>query len=397
MNFNLYIFGNPRGKYSQYPQDYTQKMFAEACHDVSGARGVIYRSHDLVHYIFIEDLGNGRFIGICLIFNHIRFAYPKKLFGFMRSLIENTAIRGRYYLERTENGDIAFTVAEFCDDIKAYEYLKSVINAALDYNNDFGAEELGKKYEGVHRTKYVAGSEDDSVIVKLSDESNRVVVEYESGIDSNYTERIIAGLRSKIADRDSVISELNGRISELERKKKQYHKVVLLFILVLGCCVGLYFLYDSLTETEGSLRDTRNDLMAAQRTVSSQNDTIDSLGRRNDSLNLALQRETQLKKEAEDVVDRVKSLVPVSVTSGHYNYGAREYRFNYHSFETGSESMTLKIINEANGQIYYENFTPSLNEGTGSYTVYVSRYLDGSHWHTFEVWYNGNIIGGSRH
>ena len=186
---------------------------------------------------------------------------------------------------------------------------------------------------------------------------------------------------------------MNDRVSELERKKKQYHKVVLLFILVLCCCVGLFFLYNSLTETEGSLRDTRNELIAAKKTISYKNDTIESLGRRNDSLNLALQRETRLKEEAEDVVEQVRSSAPVSVTSGHYNYGAREYRFNYHSIEAGSRSMTLKIINEANGQIYYEQFSPYLDKGTGAYTVYVSRYLDGSQWHTFEVWHEGHIIG----
>ena len=119
MNFNFYIFGNPEGEYSQFPQDYLSDVLTSFCEDIAGSRAVIYRHMELVHYIFIEAVGEGHYVGLCLIFNSVRSRYPKRLFEFMGGVLESDVIEGGRFLEYSPSGEIRFKVSEFCNDVKS--------------------------------------------------------------------------------------------------------------------------------------------------------------------------------------------------------------------------------------------------------------------------------------
>ena len=108
MNFNFYIFGNSGGRYNQYPQDYTEDMIKPLCEDLTGSRAMIYRHMNLVHYVFVESLGNGIYFGLCLIFNKVRSRYPKNLIDYMKSVIETHALKNRKILEYAASGDVIF-------------------------------------------------------------------------------------------------------------------------------------------------------------------------------------------------------------------------------------------------------------------------------------------------
>lgn len=399
MNFNFYIFGNPQGRYSQYPQDYTRDIFTPHTEGLTGSRAIIYRHLDLMHYIFIENLGDGRYIGLCLIFNHIRAKYVKNLFEFLRQVIETQAVENRKFLEYSDNGDITFSRAEFCDDLKSYDYLKSVINARLDArNNNFGLEELATKYSGASKTEYVDSSALNKEILRLSETCDKVVIEDNAGIQDTPTQQTISHLQRRLLEKDDTIDELSQKVSSLEKKKKQYRKVIFLFIVVLGCCAGLCFLYASLNKTEEDLRKTSARLSDAHQALERNRLTISELNGKVSGLTSSLEKETRLRNQAEATLDNIKSASPVIFTGGSYSFGSSEYQCNYYSAAAGTRTFRIKVIDESDGRTCVtKEISPYLEEGNGSFTVYIGRRLDNSQWYTFEIWYGGRLAGGSRH
>lgn len=399
MNFNFYIFGNPEGEYRQFPQDYISDVLTPFCEDVTGSRAVIYRHMELVHYIFIEAVGEGRYVGLCLIFNSVRSRYPKRLFEFMGSVLENDVIEGGRFLEYSSSGEIRFKESEFCNDVKSYDYLKDAIATGLDGEDDrFGFEGLPTKYSGDNKVAYLESTASDEAILKLSKVDNRVVIGDNHGIRRNPTYRIIEGLRGEIADKSGEISRLNRRISSLEKQKSQYRKVVALFVVLLCCCGGLYFLYDSLNSTERDLRAAEEELSAAGDTIIKHRDIIAALHNETVMLNSELDKEKRLREDAQKVADKVKRAADVIITGGSFSFGNSEYTCDYFASESGSKSLRIKVIEESTGNVYEtRNVSPYLDEGIGTFRVYFNRRMSGSNWYTFEVWDGSRLIGGSRH
>ena len=85
MNFSFYIIGTPEGRYSQYPDDYTAPTLSNLQEGVDGARLVIYRDMDLVHYVYTERIGTNAILGFCLIFNKVRISKPTQLIQLLKS------------------------------------------------------------------------------------------------------------------------------------------------------------------------------------------------------------------------------------------------------------------------------------------------------------------------
>ncbi len=398
MNFNFYIFGNPGGQYGQYPQDYTEDILAPLCEGVTQARGVIYRRGDLMHYVLIEDLGDGRYAGVCVIFNKIRVRYPKRLFELLRDLLERRAIQAGKYLKYATDGSIVFTVSAFSDDLRSYDYLKSVADSSMEGHDEYGPDELTTHYSGEHKTEYATWRSGDSDILRLSDGYDTVVVEDKHGELRDVTRQIIASLRDEVASRDSEIARLTGEMEELTRQKKQWRRVMILTVLVLGCGAGLLALYLSLSRTESDLQQTAAELAVANDTIAANRVTIDGLYSRVERLETSLTRETQLKEEAQAQVARYRSAGPFVVTGDSYSFGEGRYTCDYYTEESGSRAMTFKVIEESTGNVVMtRGIEPYLDAGGGSFTVYTGRILSSSKWYVFELWYGHRLVGGSRH
>lgn len=297
MNFNLYVFGNPQGRYTQYPRDYSEEFLLPLCENLKGARAVIHRRMDLMHYVFIERLEKDRYFGICVIFNGVRADSPHSLFGFLREVVETHAVKGGKFLRYSPQGDIVFTHNEFSEDTKAYDYLKGVINAALDHHNSFGIAPLQKKYSGDKKTLYADMTEDDVAILKASEACNTLIIEDNAGIGENHIHGVIKSLQKEIVHKQRVIDDLNVSVAKLEKTKKQYRKVVVLFAVVLCCCVGLLTLYDSLNRTERELNETGDRLNATRTELHA---TSDELRQARDSISDQASQISSLRGELYD-------------------------------------------------------------------------------------------------
>lgn len=361
---------------------------------MQGSRAILYRHMDLMHYVYIENLGADKYIGLCLIFNNIRAQYIKNLFDFLRNVIENHALKAKKFIEYSSDGNIIFSKKQFCDDIKSYDYLKSIINATLDNKNNFGFEELPTKYSGINKTEYVDWNEQNKVILKQSDSCNRIIIEDSLGIQKNNTHQIITSLKDEIIKKDNTIQFLNDKISSLEKKKKQYRNVLILFIIVLGCCGGLFFLYNSLSHTKTNLRETEYQLRIANDTISSNKSHILNLNTRINNLESALENETRLKNNAENSLQSICSYSPFAVTRCDVN--ADQFKFNYFCPEEREVTVTLKAINEKNSEIVTSTHTLTFYKGTGSKSLDFYWRLDNSQYYYVVLMYDGHIIAGKR-
>ena len=137
MNFNLYLFGKNKGKFNQYPNDYTSSIFADICSEIATSKSLIVRNQDLMHYIYAENLGNHNVIGVCLIFNKAYVKHVSKLFDFLRELIESTLLKQGKIIRYNKQGDIEFSSNNLSEDITLYKYVKNLIDSKLDSDNNY--------------------------------------------------------------------------------------------------------------------------------------------------------------------------------------------------------------------------------------------------------------------
>lgn len=408
MNFNFYIFGNPLG-YSQYPQDYTKDIFTPVCKDLEGARAVIYRDNALVHYIFAESLGDGRYIGLCLIFNNAQAAKPKNLFNFMREVIESYAVKGSKYLKYNAKGKIEFIKSDFCHDLKSYDYLRSIIDSKLDGDNNFDITPLKSNYSGENKTETLPSSATSREMLSLSNRVNRVVIDDSEGINHDETNKLIVSLCEDINKRDETIRELKKTVSQLERQKKQYRRVVFLFLVLLVALGGVYLLYLSLNETQISLREKTKQYDAAvvsidslgseitmrENEMSSLRGQIDVKNNHISELEESLAQEKRLREEAEE---KAKTRGKLTIVDGSIDFGSAKYRYTYNSPTSGSKRVKVKIIEESSGRVVNSGeFSEYYYEGQGTASINLNCSLNSSNWYTIELWEGNRLIGGTRH
>lgn len=399
MNFNLYLFGRNKGTYNQYPDDYTSSLLASFCSDVTSSKAMIVRDQNLMHYIYAENLGGSNVIGICLIFNKAYIKHVSKIFNFIRGLIESTLLKQGKIIRYNNQGYIEFTSTNLSDDVKAYDYIKTLVDSKLDSdNNYFGVSELTSTYNGLHNSEVVDGNTANSEILKLQQKYNKIIIEYKKGIEEDLTKKVITGLQSQISNLNKKIESQTQEISKLEKTKKQYRKVMFLVIVLLCCCGGLYFLYTTLDETERNLQDTTERLSIATDSISSLNNTLTQKQNAIISLKNEVREERQLKEAAQSTLENIQSNCPFLITGTSCTLSSREYIVRYFAKESGSRSFKIKVIEEKSGRVYTEkSVSEYLDSGTGSFTVYFNRSFNTSDWYTFEIWDGNKIVGGSRH
>ncbi len=360
---------------------------------------MIVRDHNLIHYIFVENLGESNVIGVCLIFNKAYIKHISRIFNFLRELIESTLLKQGKIIQYNNQGNIEFTTVSLSDDVKSYDYIKTLINTKLDSdNNYFGVSELRTTYNGLHNSEVVDGETTNLEILRLQQKFNKITIDYKKGIEENLTKKVISGLQIQISNLNKKIDSQVQEISKLEKAKKQYKKVMCLFIILLCSCGGLYFLYTTLNETEKTLQNTTEQLNIATDSIGSLNNILTQKQNTIVSLKNEVREERLQKEVAQSTLENIQSNCPFILISTSCNLSSREYIIRYFSNETDFRSFKIKVIEEKSGRIYTEKTVSEyLDSGTGSFAVYFNCSFNTSDWYTFEIWDGNKIIGGSRH
>lgn len=275
MNFSFYILGTPEGRYSQYPDDYTASTLAGLQEGMAGARLVIYRDMDLVHYAYTERLGNNNIIGFCIIFNKARIQRPRQLIKLFRFIIEKRLVESGEVIKYTENGELKFRVKTISECVKAYGQLKGFLNSEFENNaSKYNIVPLTSIYNGIKSTGELDRSASDGQIVAMTNLHNKVIVNDESGIEHGYIPQVISSLRTQNQQANETIACLQENNAKLERKKNQYRYVILLTLIVIGCCVGLYLFYNEVNDKEAHISNLENNISKLKTTIENKNTAI---------------------------------------------------------------------------------------------------------------------------
>lgn len=355
MNFSFYILGTPEGRYSQYPDDYTASTLAGLQEGMAGARLVIYREMDLVHYAYTERLGNNSIIGFCLIFNKARIQKPRQLIRLFRFIIEKRLVESGEVIKYTDDGELRFKVRSMSECIKEYDRLKGFLNSEFENNaSKYDIEPLTTTYNGVRSTGELDRNASDGQIVALTNQHNKVIVDDDNGIEHGYIPQVIASLREQNQKANEEIARLQEANANLERKKKQYSFVILLALIILGCGVGLFFLNDNLNSTRGELEQANQTISNKNSEISELNSTIES---KNREIKQEKERYSNLESEIASVAPFVITRVEIGST---YKGGGMETDFGSTLYRSRARFLTPKV--------YYRGFT------SGSYTIKTKWY-----------------------
>ena len=355
MNFSFCILGTPEGRYSQYPDDYTASTLAGLQEGMAGARLVIYREMDLVHYAYTERLGNNGIIGFCLIFNKARIQKPRQLIRLFRFIIEKRLVESGEVIKYTDDGELKFRVKTMSECVKEYDRLKGFLNSEFENNaSKYDIEPLTTTYNGVRSTGELDRNASDGQIVALTNQHNKVIVDDDNGIEHGYIPQVITSLREQNQKANEEIARLQEANTNLERKKKQYSFVILLALIILGCGVGLFFLNDNLNSTRGELEQANQTISNKNSEISELNSTIES---KNREIKQEKERYSNLESEIASVAPFVITRVEIGST---YKGGGMETDFGSTLYRSRARFLTPKI--------YYRGFT------SGSYTIKTKWY-----------------------
>ncbi len=348
-----------------------------------------------MHYIYAENIGNHNVIGMCLIFNKAYIKHVSKLFNFIRGLFESTLLKQSKIIRYNTDGDIEFVSSNLSDDIKSIDYVKALVNSKLDsHNNYFGVSELNTTYNGLHNSETIDGNTANSEIIKLQQKFNKITIEYDRGIEEDSTKKVIQGLQSEILDLNQKIVSQEKIISQLEKTKKQY-KQVLFLIFILSCaCIGLYFLYVNLNDTQNQLEIANTTISEKESIIVGKNSAISHLSDSVSNLKYNLNREVKAKQKIENSLKSICKYTPFAVTG--CEVYSNQFKFDYFCPEGKEVTVTLKAINESNHEIISSSHSITLYEGTGSKTLDFYKRLDMSHYYYVILMYNGHIIAGRR-
>jgi len=375
MNYSLYLFGTNKGTYIQYPSDGEETFLRPLCSSVKGTQLTVYRKDALMHYAFFRQLGSdfSQIFGICLVTNGVYIKDIKVLYQAFDKIFSRLVFSGKI-LRLTGTGKISYLVDNFASDKASIEHTEVLIREIIKEDVAPYAAHTRQNYSGLIATKTIALEERNSEILKAIEQNNVVHIYSNDNANSsiNYVEQTISNLYKEN-------SQLREDYSKLQSQKKQYRNVILLVLAVLACSVGLFFL-------NGSLNDTKNELLSAKNEISELNSKVSNLSEELDNTKTSLRITRDERDEAQqrlnDLKDKVGSSMPIIITDiqiANTNNGG-DIETDYGNTIYSSSTMYLKpkisytgIKTGENIDLNVKLYTPS-GLSTGSSSPYGCSY-----------------------
>jgi len=328
-----------------------------------------------MHYAFFRQLGSdfSQIFGICLVTNGVYIKDIKVLYQAFDKIFSRLVFSGKI-LRLTGTGKISYLVDNFASDKASIEHTEVLIREIIKEDVAPYAAHTRQNYSGLIATKTIALEERNSEILKAIEQNNVVHIYSNDNANSsiNYVEQTISNLYKEN-------SQLREDYSKLQSQKKQYRNVILLVLAVLACSVGLFFL-------NGSLNDTKNELLSAKNEISELNSKVSNLSEELDNTKTSLRITRDERDEAQqrlnDLKDKVGSSMPIIITDiqiANTNNGG-DIETDYGNTIYSSSTMYLKpkisytgIKTGENIDLNVKLYTPS-GLSTGSSSPYGCSY-----------------------
>ncbi len=335
MNSSVYVFGNFLSGYTQYPdEDFSASIFQTFYKRAKATTQVaVHRDGHLMYYCYIRKLQQKQYIGLCVLLNGTMLARFSGLFDLFENTIATLAEKGHLiqydkYGNLKANADKLFMnieeVESICESLKkGFDNLANTAvklppeNFAVGKNNvqEFVVDD---KEDAILQSSFTNGY---TFIYKSKGFNTAQMNSYKGVLETVSKE--VCDLKNKInilCNEKQKLQDENGKIL---RQKKQFQYVIILFIAIVACGVGILFLNKNLHLVQGQLADANdsvrvknqvirsNDSLIVQKsdTISRLNRTIESLSRNISVLNSNLIEERTKKDKAESELEDFRNQV----------------------------------------------------------------------------------------
>lgn len=397
MNCSTYIFGELSEGYSQYPEDSSSNLFKDIqkrC--VAPSQLIIHRDESMMYYVYVRKLDKNRHIGFAIAINGYYITQVEPLFSLFEKNIEDLVEKGAI-INLSNSGEITTNLPTFSkeeEEVMAFSnFFQSEVNRIrntkklppVDYSVSITSQKLFKENDSL------------SEIINASYRYGYTIILKESDYDTVRLTSFKNILKNLNADKESLLRE-NAQLKEtnqkIQRQKKQFKNVVILFLIVIACAIGLYFLYVNLNDTQDRLDSANNTISEKDSIIVSKNSTISYLRDSVSNLEYCLSQEAKEKEKIESSLQNICSYSPFAVTSCEVN--ANQFKFNYFCPEEKEVTVTLKAINEKNSEIITSTHALTFYKGTGSKSLDFYSRLDTSQYYYIVLIYDGHIVAGKR-
>jgi len=403
MNASVYLFGEFNSGYSQYPDDYASAIFHTfSANAKSTTQIAIHRDGNLVYYGYIRKLQQDRYIGLCVVLNSLILQRIDRLFPLYENQISNIVTNGKL-IHFSEQGELVTSVEKLYLNQEEIEILTESLRAGFNGLERHCVALPTVSYGTTKDSSRDFAVDDDQDEIFKSSYTNGYTYIYKSkGFNTaqlnSYKEVLCKSYKEK--------QELQAKLETLEkehaktlRQKKQYRFVSILFVILLGCAIGLFSLNDNLNLTRHALSNAKDTISMQNDSLNARKKKISDLCLRNDKLNTLylteIKKRTDIEKKYEVLQKIVTERQPFIIKKTSFKFATGYLTIEYYGLTEGSVDIQVKAYRS--GEAYSNTASIYVYKGDNTATVYLSSRLNGSEWYSFEILQGNVIIGGSRH
>lgn len=404
MNASVYLFGEFNSGYSQYPDDYAASIFQKfSANAKSTTQIAIHRDGNLVYYGYIRKLQQDRYIGLCVVLNGLILKRIDGLFSLFENTISNLVTNGKL-IHFNEQGDLVTCVEKLYLNREEIDLLTESLRAGFKRFEAYSATLPAVSYgTSKDSSKDFVVDDEQEEIIKSSYTNGYTYVYKSKGFNTAQLNSYKGVLSRSYKEKQELAAKLDALEKEHAKtlkQKKQFKYVIIMFVILLGCAIGLFALNDNLNLT-------RDALSSANDTISMQNDSlnvksveISNLHDANHELDVRRQAEEDKRIEAESNLESLKKKIcdrqPFIVKSTSFDFSSGYLRFEYYGMTDGTVNVKVRAYNDE-GSSYSNSSSIYIESGDNSASIFLSRGLDGGKWYSFELLKDNIILGGDRH
>lgn len=404
MNASVYLFGEFNNGYSQYPDDYSSSIFQKfSANAKSTTQIAIHRDGNLVYYGYIRKLQQDRYLGLCVVLNGLILKRIDGLFSLFENTISNLVTNGKL-IHFNEQGDLVTSVEKLYLNREEIDLLTESLRAGFKRFEAFSAPLPAVSY-GTSKDSFkdFVVDDDQDEIIKSSYTNGFTYIYKSKGFNTaqlNSYKGVLSRAYKEKKELTEKYEKLQVEHAKTLRQKKQFKFVLILFVVLLGCAIGLFSLNDNLNITRDALSSANDTISMQNDSLSSKTVQISNLHTENHELERSRQAEESRRVEAENNLEDFKSKIrnrqPFIVKRTSFSFSSGYLSFDYYGMTEGSVAVKVKAFND-NGECYTNSSNIYIEEGDNSASIFVSGYLDNNKWYSFELLKDNIILGGDRH
>ena len=389
MNFVVYIFGELSSGYTQYPEDSSSNILKNLYSKCKATTQiVIHRDSSMMYYSYIRKISENRYIGFSIAVNGYFITKIEDLFTLFENTIEKIAKQGAF-IHFSDDGSLTTSSTKLCKEEEEIDTLSDNLRRAFD--------NLGSFKSKLPQENYSVAKDSVKEFNIFDDKRDIVRATYTYGYTFIYKNEDFNTVRmnsyqsvlSRLNETNLVLrkenKELQENNQEILRQKKQFRNVILLIFVVIGCSIGIFFLYNNLNSTQWQLDK-------ANSTIAVRNNKISRLKNSIDSLQYEYNEEHRRKVSLEEDLLGICGQNPFVVTN--CSVVSDEFSFDYYADEEKDVTVTLKAINNNNSEIVANSHSITVEKGTGSMKLKFYYKLNASDYYYVVLMYDGHIIAG---